>query len=106
MALSQGEGLSWTFLNYAKNFGPGLISAGFQTVDLSTYKPQIGDIAVIQPIPGSGIAGHVDMWDGAHWVSDYIQRNIPVTNAVGSFFSPLPGQNWINANASYQIYRH
>lgn len=102
----RAEGLHWTNVNYAKDFGPKLLSFGFQPVDLSTYTPQIGDIAVIQPYQGSGtIAGHVDMWDGKNWVSDYVQSNIPVTNAVGSYFSPLPGHNWINANPSYQIYR-
>ena len=60
---------------YAKDYGPYLKEWGFNTVDNSSYMPQMGDIRVFQPYEGGNIAGHIDMYNGTQWVSDYIEKN-------------------------------
>ena len=72
--------------NYAKDFGPFLISYGFQEIPITwdyteiptlmQYTPQIGDTRVWQPYSGqSPQAGHIDWWNGTNWVSDFVQFN-------------------------------
>jgi hypothetical protein len=77
----------------AKDYGPELESAGFRQVTDGTL--QKGDVAVIQPYPGGNQAGHMTMYDGKDWVSDFNQ---------GSNMYPGPGYR---ANQPpYKIYRH
>lgn len=38
---------------------------------------KVGDIVVFQPI-GKRYFGHIAMWNGSQWVSDFKQRNIIV----------------------------
>jgi hypothetical protein len=60
----------------AKDYGPFLESKGFSKVDTSNgYTPQKGDIAVL-PSNDSSDAGHVTMYDGKKWVSDFKQRDM------------------------------
>ena len=37
--------------------------------------PQAGDIVVIQHINGSNTIGHIAMFNGTNWVSDFTQPN-------------------------------
>jgi hypothetical protein len=53
----------------AKDYGDRLTSAGFTLVQGA---PRAGDVAVIQPIPGHP-HGHMTMYNGTQWVSDYKQ---------------------------------
>ena len=45
----------------------------FEEVDEQAER-EVGDIAVFQPI-GSRKWGHVAIWNGEQWVSDFKQRN-------------------------------
>ena len=53
----------------AKDYGSLLTASGFISVQDA---PRAGDVAVIQPIPGHP-DGHMTMYNGTQWVSDYKQ---------------------------------
>jgi len=55
----------------AKNYGSYLSNWGFSTVSPSNYTPAKGDIGVIQPYPGGGPHGHIQMYNGNIWISDF-----------------------------------
>jgi hypothetical protein len=89
-----GGGLPLATTKYAKNFGPLLEHAGFQPVTDGTV--QKGDVAVVQPYPGGNQAGHMDMYDGSHWVSDFHQTGD----------TPYPGPGYRRNQPDYTIYRY
>lgn len=66
----------------AKDYRPALLAAGFTVVCdgparfANGYIPMKGDVAVIQPYPGGSAAGHIAMYDGAQWISDFRQRDM------------------------------
>jgi RHS repeat-associated protein len=76
----------------AKDYGPLLIREGFEVISPVGYKPQKGDIRVWQPAKGGSQHGHIDIWDGSNWVSDFIEN------------SDYPGRKY-RADPHYQIYR-
>jgi hypothetical protein len=80
----------------AKDKGPMLENAGFTQVQLSGYIPKPGDVAVIQSYPGGNSSGHMTMWNGNAWVSDFIQNH-------GT--SPYPSFRYMKAHPPYVIYR-
>ena len=59
----------------AKDYGPHLTKWGFHEISRTNYKPQIGDIRVWQNYEGGNPAGHIDMYNGKDWVSDFIKPN-------------------------------
>ena len=78
--------------NYATNYGPILIKLGFTEISKAGYSPEKGDIRVWRPRPKQDPpAGHIDIYNGKNWVSDYIQRG------------EYPGKAY--QNVSYKIYR-
>jgi hypothetical protein len=76
----------------AKDYGQSLISAGFYEVR-SSYV-QKGDVVVIQPIANHP-SGHMAMFDGQIWVSDFKQYH--------GFY---PNQAYRTIQPPYKIYRH
>ena len=74
----------------ASGYGPILRHAGFLTV-APGEKPQKGDVVVFQPVGGHP-DGHVAMFDGKQWISDYKQDSI---------YAASPYKN----GAPYVIYR-
>jgi len=78
----------------AKDYGPQLEAAGFRQVTDGTL--QKGDVAVIQPYAGGNPNGHMAMYNGSGWVSDFKQN--------GS--TPYPGPGYRAAKPPYKIYRH
>ncbi|HEY1057755.1 MAG TPA: hypothetical protein VGE55_03375 [Limnobacter sp.] len=71
----------------AKDYGPTLAAAGFVEHQLSgdmlvgrwackVYQPSRGDIAVIPAVPGGGPHGHIAMFDGQDWYSDFKQNDM------------------------------
>ncbi len=73
-AIQAGGGNTGSTLS-AKDFGPNLERAGFSSVAdhrSAGYAPQRGDVAVFGAVPGHP-HGHVAMYDGDRWVSDYRQ---------------------------------
>lgn len=55
----------------AREYGAYLKAKGFAAISSSGYKPRKGDIVVVQPGNGVGRHGHIAMFDGARWISDY-----------------------------------
>jgi hypothetical protein len=52
-----------------------LISRGFPTVSFGdSYQPHMGDITVFGAIEGHA-HGHIQIWNGEQWVSDFFQNN-------------------------------
>ncbi len=87
-AIQAGGGNTGSTLS-AKDFGPNLERAGFNSVaDHRTagYAPQRGDVAVFQSVPGHP-HGHIAMYNGQQWVSDYRQDGFYANQAYrsGSF---------------------
>lgn len=60
----------------AKDMGPALEKAGFEPMDEAGYIPRKGDVVVIQPYPGGRQDGHIAMYDGRQWISDFKQRDM------------------------------
>lgn len=83
------------------SYGPKLKEWGFTMISttLENYTPIIGDIAVIQGYAGGtqcnfGPCGHIQMYNGVQWVSDFFQKR--------PFW---PGQTYENKSPSFEIYR-
>lgn len=77
---------------YAKNYGPTLIGAGFTEL-AATDTPAKGDVAVIQNYTGGHVAGHICMYTGTQWISDFRQRDM------------WGGPGYRKAQPAYVIYR-
>jgi hypothetical protein len=90
-ALNDG-GLPVGGLGNANVMGPKISHYGFTEVPANNYSPQTGDIAWFPPNAVSEI-GHVTMWNGREWISDYRQPN-----GMSPYTGKLP-------NAPYTIYR-
>lgn len=59
---------------YAKDYGPKLIEIGFRRIPAQDLAAERGDVVVFQDYPGQRVpAGHIQMFDGTHWVSDTVQ---------------------------------
>ncbi|WP_226294207.1 glycoside hydrolase family 24 protein [Aquimarina algicola] len=76
--------------NYACNYGPFLLHKGFVEVSNEDYKK--GDIVVIESFSGHK-AGHIQIYNGENWVSDFIQN----------YF--YPGRAYRKAKPNYKTYR-
>lgn len=59
--------------NSAKDYNTFLPALGFKEVPTSNYQPMTGDIVVMQAI-GTHVHGHIQMYNGEKWVSDYTQN--------------------------------
>jgi hypothetical protein len=84
-------GITLSHTTDAKDYGPILEAAGFER---ALGSPRIGDVIVIQPVP-SHPAGHMAIYDGHKWISDFRQLH--------GFY---PGPTYREAQPSYRIYRH
>jgi type VI secretion system secreted protein VgrG len=60
----------------AKDYGPFLERLGMKKVPLETFEPHRGDIVVLQPPPEAAPDGHIAMFDGEVWISDFFQKDI------------------------------
>ncbi len=77
----------------AKNYGRSLQVAGFRVVNRnSCIIPQRGDVVVIQPVQ-AGNPGHMAMYDGQIWISDFKQRTM------------YPGPEYRKHEPDFAIYR-
>jgi len=79
----------------AKDYGPKLEAIGFSSVDQENYLPKRGDVIVLQP-PTGQMAGHIEMYNGERWVSDFFQRKDDV----------YPGPAYRQQKVEYDIYRY
>lgn len=88
----------------ACDYGPSFESVGFKPVYSYTGSgptdtaiipgQQAGDVVVIQPIDGHP-HGHIALFNGTNWVSDFIQ--------LRGFY---PGQQYRNVKPAYILYRY
>jgi hypothetical protein len=79
----------------AKDYGPSLNAVGFLAISAGVgYRHRAGDVGIVQPIPGHP-HGHMAMFDGKHWISDFVQMH-----------GIYPGKSYRTAKPPYQIYRH
>lgn len=75
-----------------KNYLPKM---GFVSLSIKTYVPQVGDIAVFPAAPQSGhVHGHIAMYTGEHWQSDYIQDKKCTDGKFGKGF--FANSIWVN----------
>ena len=58
----------------AGDYGPFLLRHGAQTVPPESYVPQVGDVVVFDKT-GQHPYGHIEMYDGQQWVSDFKQHS-------------------------------
>lgn len=77
----------------AKEYGATLKHAGFLALPISSCTPTKGDVCVFQPCKGTSAAGHIQMFTGEDWCSDFIQNGF------------WPSSHYERGNASYAIYR-
>jgi hypothetical protein len=57
----------------AGDYGPFLLRHGAQVVPLNSYTPQVGDTVIFDKT-ALHPNGHMEIFDGHHWVSDFMQR--------------------------------
>lgn len=48
---------------------------GFEEITTDGYTPQAGDVIVIPSVKGHE-HGHIAMYNGDHWISDFVQRDM------------------------------
>lgn len=71
----------------AADYAAYLPTLGFFEVQLTGYQPEVGDIAVFPAIAGTKlIHGHIEMYTGKEWRSDYIQPLRPIDGCYGAGF--------------------
>lgn len=78
---------------YAKDYGPVLAKLGFTKVPAVAYSPLRGDIVVLAP-PSGQVAGHIQMFNGSKWVSDFVQGT-----------DIYPGPAYRKQQVSYEVFR-
>jgi len=76
----------------AKDYDPYLQKWGFSNVDRTDYSPLKGDLRIFQNYTGGSIHGHIDMYNGNQWVSDFFENGV------------FPGYGYEKAN-NFTIYR-
>ena len=77
----------------AKNYGPYLQKWGFNIVDKIDYSPLKGDVRVFQNYIGGSTHGHINMYNGNQWVSDFFENGF------------WPGRGYREHKAAFIIYR-
>ena len=81
----------------AKNYGSYLEKGGFYKLSprpQPDYDAQKGDVVVIQNHSKGG-AGHIAIFNGSHWVSDFLQPHKAI----------WPGQSYREHKPDYDVYR-
>lgn len=78
-AIEQGGGTRIGSTGEARNYGPLLERGGFTPVanegSIDAYRPQAGDVVVFQPNESTSSAGHMQMYNGSRWESDFRQNS-------------------------------
>jgi hypothetical protein len=76
----------------AKDYGPSLEMSGFAIVETVLFV--MGDVGIIQPVP-SNQHGHMAMYNGTNWVSDFKQMH-----------GLYPGPTYRRMKPDFSIYRY
>ncbi|MCA1763273.1 MAG: hypothetical protein LC664_09820 [Flavobacteriales bacterium] len=77
----------------AKDYPDYLREWGFSEVSKANYTPSLGDIRVIQPYTGGNQNGHINMFNGKDWISDFVENGF------------WPGPGYRRMKPSYLIFR-
>ena len=93
----------------ACDYGDGLLAIGFKVVfnnrDISCekieFKPIAGDVAIYQSFEGHP-HGHIQMFNGIQWISDFPQKNMYPDQAPGLY----PGRAYREAEIPLKMYRN
>jgi hypothetical protein len=75
-AIEKGTGDVLDRTRYAGDYGKSLEKVNWHKIPTNeNYKPQKGDVRIYSPIEGTanGREGHMQMFDGKQWISDYRQ---------------------------------
>lgn len=87
-------GINLTRTTSAKDYGSHLCTAGFiEYDDIPSDGYRAGDVVVIQNYIGGNKHGHMQMYDGTEWISDFRQNDF------------WPGAGYKKNTPSYKIYR-
>lgn len=78
----------------AKDYGPSLAAVGFSVLTKGLGFYGAGDVVVIQPITGHP-HGHMAMFDGKIWISDFKQ-----------YHGLYPGPSYRNKKPAFTVYRY
>ena len=72
---------AWKYIDY-------LPTIGFKFIKVvqrgENFSPEPGDIAVYQKGGNPNVPGHICMWTGAEWASDFKQKNMIVYSSTNS----------------------
>ncbi|PWG77898.1 hypothetical protein, partial [Pararcticibacter amylolyticus] len=93
MALEAGGINTSNHPGSARQYAPYLIRWGFSTTSADGYSAKKGDIRVFQPYPNGSPHGHIDMFNGNQWISDFKEN--------GNW----PGYGYERWKPSYEIFR-
>lgn len=78
----------------ARDYGGSLVAAGFLEMDGPLAGlPRPADVVVIEGFVGQP-DGHMAMFDGLHWISDFVQRDL------------YPGPHYRQRRPAYRLYRY
>jgi hypothetical protein len=59
----------------AGDYGPFLLRHGAQIVPKESYSPRVGDVVIFSKT-SEHPSGHIEMYDGQRWVSDFKQQSL------------------------------
>jgi len=90
-AINEG-GIDIGHTHFARDYGRLLEKSGFRPIGAGE-DPRAGDVVIIQPYPGGNPSGHMAIFDGTSWYSDFIQRDI------------WAGPGYRKVHPAYVIYR-
>jgi hypothetical protein len=89
----EAGGVTLVRQTHAKDYGTSLLAAGFQELQAAPVTYDRGDVVVIESFD-SNPAGHMAMYDGSQWISDFRQREL------------YPGPSYRAKQPGYAIYRY
>jgi hypothetical protein len=71
---------AWKYINYLPTIGFKFIDKVDNSYkgEKGPYRPEPGDIAVYTKGGNQSVPGHICMWTGAEWASDFRQKNMIV----------------------------
>ena len=103
----QGAGFKFTRQNSAFQYHTNGIMTGMGFVAINSTSYQIGDVVVWAAhggAGGGGIHGHIQIFNGKNWVSDFIQRSfVPGKNYNGGKSTLYRDKELVGANVEMAI---
>lgn len=79
LALEAGGCDTWGHPLTAEGYEDFLLDLDFSSIDPKGYQARKGDIVVFDAVNGHPY-GHIAMWNGQQWISDFRQRGFYVAN--------------------------